>query len=161
MSMWLDLVKIDPALLAEIRTSPQLIDALFDEDDIPAPLTTAVHRTADFFGHDYRLLAELAEDRAKVERNTADWHTAYPWLARATGHDCPTVEAYDFGYGPAHFLTPDEVARVAEGLRAEHWSPGARATHWDPGAEDRDLTELVPFFAKAAQEGKAVLGGVS
>ncbi|WP_416970880.1 hypothetical protein [Streptomyces sp. 4F14] len=36
-----------------------------------------------------------------------------------------------------------------------------RPTHWDPAAEDRDLTELAPFFAKAAQEGKAVLGGVS
>ncbi|MHC5907525.1 hypothetical protein ACVNF4_27100 [Streptomyces sp. S6] len=83
---------------------------------------------------------------ARVHR-TADWHTAHPWPARATGHNCPAVEEYDFGYGPAHFLTPDEVARVAEGLRAEHWALASHATRRDPEAEEPDAT--------------AVLGGIS
>ncbi|MEU1511435.1 DUF1877 family protein [Streptomyces sp. NPDC005811] len=138
MSMWLDLVRIDPELLAAVQERPELIDALFSAAD------DEEETDADSFGLDYRLLADIAEGRALAEQGTGDWQSAYPWLARATGHDCATVEEYDFGYGPAHFLTPDEVGEVARGLRAEHW----------------DLDGLVPFFTKAAAEGKAVLGGV-
>ncbi|MEU1180354.1 hypothetical protein ABZ464_22370 [Streptomyces sp. NPDC005820] len=145
MSMWLDLVKIDPAVLAAVQERPQLIDALFSEEDDPDPVVAGVHSDADSFGYDYRLLSDIAEGRARAEQGTGDWQSAYPWLARAAGHDCAVVEAYDFGYGPAHFLTPDEVAEVARGLRTEHW----------------DLDDLLPFFTRAAAEGRAVLGGVS
>ncbi|WP_432087535.1 hypothetical protein [Streptomyces sp. bgisy095] len=161
MSMWLDLVKIDSSLLAVLRERPELIGALFFEDDVPEPLVSGVHPTGDSFGHDYRLLAEVAEGRAEAEKGTSDWRTAYPWLARATGEDCRTVEGFEFGYGPAHFLTPDEVGQVAEGLVGERWTDRTSAAHWNAGAGERDFDDLVPFFAKAAEEGRAVVGGVS
>ncbi|MDR6980776.1 hypothetical protein J2X68_007518 [Streptomyces sp. 3330] len=160
MSMWLALVKIDPAMLSAVRERPELTGALFFEDDVPEPLVSGVHPTGDCFHYDYRLLSDMAEGRSEAEEGTPKWHTAYPWLARATGENCSTVEGSELGYGPAHFLTPHEVGQVAAGLAGEHWTSRASAPHWDAEAEDRDFDDIVPFFARAAAEGKAILGGV-
>ncbi|MEV5905197.1 hypothetical protein [Streptomyces sp. NPDC052127] len=160
MSMWLALVKIDPALLAALQERPELVGALFFEDDVPEPLVSGVDPTADSFHYDYRLLSDMAEGRSEAEKGTPKWHTAYPWLARATGENCSAIERSEFGYGPAHFLTPHEVGQVAAGLAGEHWTHRASAAHWNAEAEERDFDDLVPFFAKAAAEGKAILGGV-
>ncbi|MER5201440.1 DUF1877 family protein [Streptomyces sp. NPDC002755] len=161
MSMWLGLVKIDPSLLSALQQHPESISALFFEDDMPEPLVSGVHPTADSFGCDYRQLSDLAAGRSQAEQDTVEWQTAYPWLARATGENCSTIEEFEFGYGPAHFLTPDEVGQVAQGLAGENWTSRAAAAHWHTEAEEKDFDDLVPFFAKAAAEGKAVLGGVS
>ncbi|MEU3277384.1 hypothetical protein [Streptomyces antibioticus] len=136
MSMWLNLAKTDPVRLREARANPELIDALFDAESAEA----------DLHEEDYRLLADIAEGRAAAEEGSADWSSAYPWLARATGQGCETVEEYDFGYGPAFLLTPDEVRRTADGLEREGWSR---------------FLELSAYYAKAAAEGKGVIGGVS
>ncbi|MFF3940710.1 DUF1877 family protein [Streptomyces phaeofaciens] len=139
MSMWLNLAKTDPARLREARENPELIDALFSDEDDP-------EQAADLHEEDYRTLAEIAEGRAAAEEDSADWTSAYPWLARATGHGCETVEEYDFGYGPAFLLTPDEVRQVADGLEREGWTR---------------FLELGPYYAEAATEGKGMIGGIS
>ncbi|MFF3373545.1 hypothetical protein ACFYXF_11420 [Streptomyces sp. NPDC002680] len=140
MSMWLKLTKLEPSLLKSALEE--------------------FRRTGDSFGCDYRLLSAVAEGRAEVEEGTADWTKAYPWLARSTGHGCVVIEEHRFGYGPAFILTPDEVRQVAKGLVAEGWAVGATAADWDGESEDHGLQDLGPFFAAAAAEGKAVLGGV-
>lgn len=156
MSMWLSLAKIEPALLSRIRDEPELVDALFDEEAAsPSP---EFRGAADTFGCDYRWLSEIAEGKAQAEHGTTAWREVFPWLAKASGHDCPVIDkAYDFGYGPAHFLTPEEVKQIAEGLAAEGWDTRAR---WD-GDDSNSFADLPPFFVAAAAEGKCVVGGVS
>ncbi|OPC77412.1 hypothetical protein B4N89_43685 [Embleya scabrispora] len=175
MSMWLTLAKVEPSVPAAVRERPELIGTLFvdpadepdriDPADRPdaeqaAALPGEFRPRADSYGLDYRLLAAVAESRARAEEDTADWEAAYPWLARATGHGCDVVDEYEFCYGPAFVLGPDEVRRVAEGLVAEGWSRDGRAARWDGEREDHELEDLGPFFAAAAAEGRAVIGGV-
>ncbi|WTW95096.1 YfbM family protein [Streptomycetaceae bacterium NBC_01309] len=135
MSMWLTLAKIDPALLPDVRSNPDLLDDLLNGD----------HPEDETHGEDYRTIDHIAEGRAEVEEGAADWREAYPWLGRATGHGSEEIEGDDFGYGPAFVLTPDEVRQVAEGLVGEGWSR---------------FLELAPFLTRAAAEGKAVVGAV-
>ncbi|GCD92686.1 hypothetical protein [Embleya hyalina] len=175
MSMWLTLAKVEPSVPAAVRERPELIGTLFfDPSDEPdrndpsdgsdpeeaAVLPGAFRPRADSYMCDYRLLAAVAESRARAEEGTADWESAYPWLARATGNDGDVVEEYEFCYGPAFVLAPDEVRRVAEGLVAEGWVRGGRAARWEEEREDHELEDLGPFFAAAAAEGRAVIGGV-
>ncbi|MFJ8112717.1 hypothetical protein [Streptomyces sp. NPDC096132] len=161
MSMWLSLAKIEPSLLTTAREKPELIDSLFfDEDDDPGAPVPGFRPVADAYGYDYRLLSDIAEGRAQAEENTTDWMGAYPWLAKASGHGCDVTEEYEFCYGPAFVLTPDEVRQVAEGLVAEGWVPST-AAKWDEETEDDEFEDLGPFFAAAAAEGKAVIGGVN
>ncbi|MFK0160663.1 hypothetical protein ACIQVK_52585 [Streptomyces sp. NPDC090493] len=148
MSMWLKLTKIEPALLMAVREGAVL---------------SAFRTRADSYGCDHRILSTIAEGRAEAEEGTTDWTKAYPWLARSTGHGCAAVEEkeYESGYGPAFVLTPDEVRQVAEGLMAEGWATtGTTAADWTGESEDHGLEDLGPFFAAAAAEGKAVIGGV-
>ncbi|MFE5334181.1 hypothetical protein ACFRCG_48090 [Embleya sp. NPDC056575] len=175
MSMWLMLAKVEPAVPAAIRERPELIETLFfdpadepdriDPSDRPDPDQAAVlpgefRSRADSFGVDYRLVAAVAESRARAEQDTADWEAVFPWLARATGHECDEVEEYEFCYGPAFVLAPDEVRRVAEGLVAEGWARDGGAARWGEEREEHELEDLGPFFAAAAAEGRAVIGGV-
>jgi hypothetical protein len=63
---------------------------------------------------------------------------------------------YEFGYGPPFVLGPVQVKVVAQGLAGEGWGFGAaRADGAYEGFE-----ALGPFYAAAALEGKAVVGGV-
>ncbi|MFE9658417.1 hypothetical protein [Streptomyces sp. NPDC005955] len=156
-SMWLHLVKVTPSLLEEVRTRPSVLDALFFRGEA----RPGFRPVADSFGHDHRTLRELAEDRARVEHGAGYWPTAFPWLARAVGRGCAVVEGYGFRHGPAFVLPPDEVGQVAQGLAAERWSRTVRASDWDEGREERDLDDLVPFFAAAGATGRAVVGGVN
>lgn len=146
MSLWLTLAKIAPPVLAEARQSPALIDALFSGGNDPALLPQGFRPGLDSHGEDFRALGDTAEGRAEVEEGESDWRSAYPWLARATGHGCEVVEEYEFGYGPAFVLTPDEVRQVAKGLVGEGWAR---------------FLGLGPFYAAAAAEGKGVIGGVN
>lgn len=149
MSLWLTLAKIAPPVLAEARQNPALIDALFSGGkggNDPALVPHGFRPGADSHGEDFRVLADTAEGRAEVEEGESDWRSAYPWLARATGHGCEVVEEYEVGYGPVFVLAPDEVREVAKGLVAEGWAR---------------FVELGPFYASAAAEGKGVIGGVN
>ena len=146
MSMWLTLAKIAPPVLAEARQNPALIDALFSGGNDPTLLPQGFRPGADSHGEDFRALGDIAGGRAKAEEGESDWASAYPWLARATGHGCEAVEGYEFGYGPAFVLAPDEVRQVAEGMVTEGWAR---------------FLELGPFYASAAAEGKGVIGGVN
>jgi len=76
------------------------------------------------------------------------------------------VEEFEFCYGPAFFLTPEEVRQVAQGLVAEGWTGDTTAGDWyqeneDAEYENDEFDDLGRFFAAAAAEGKAVIGGVN
>lgn len=161
MSMWLELVKIDLPLLAQVRHNRELIAALFRGPGEDMPPLPGFRRGADAYGHDYRIISAIAESRAEVEEGSADWTVAYPWLAMASGHGGEVVDEYEFVYGPAFVLTPDEARQVAQGLVAEGWARRAVPCDWDETSEDDGFEDLAPFFAAAAAEGKAVLGGVN
>jgi hypothetical protein len=189
MSMWLSLAKISPEVLAEIRERPDLLDALFFEEDDPLP--EGVSRTADMLGCDYLTLSAVADAKARDEFGADDWREHLTWLVRATGEDGDSVlEGYEFGYGPAFVLTVPEVVEVAEGLAAEGWdftdldltfeeldedelgsddAPDGNGAAGEPDDDDDDeddpeyddFVDLLPFFAAAAREGKAIVGGIS
>lgn len=135
MSMWLTLAKIDPALLHDVHTKP----------DLAADLLNGSHPEAGSHGEDFRAIDQMATGRAEAEEGTTDWAAAYPWLGKATGHGCDVVEGQALGYGPAFVLTPDEVRQTAAGLASEGWSR---------------FLGLAPFYATAATEGKAILGAI-
>ncbi|MEU8134126.1 hypothetical protein [Streptodolium elevatio] len=135
MSMWLHLAKVDAAVAADVRSNPDLVDDLLD----------GAHPADETHGEDYRAVDQIAEGRADVEEGAADWREAYPWLGKATGEGGGEIDGTDFGYGPAFLLDADEVRQVADGLAAEGWSR---------------FLELGPFYAKAAAEGKCVVGAL-
>jgi hypothetical protein len=183
MSMWLNLAKVSPALLTEIRADPALLDRLFFEDEAGVP--DGVTARADIFGCDYRTLVAVAEAKAvDAGADGDDWNDSQPWLARATGDDTGNlIEEYEFTYGPAYYFDADEVRAVHDGLVAEGWvfpddmfdeyeeepdlpPDGAVATTDEADDEDSeyeydDFVDLVPFFAAAVREGKAIVGGVN
>lgn len=156
-SMWLKLAKIDVELLESVRANPGLIGTIFDSGQAPA----GFHRGADVFGCDHRILSAVAEARAEAEHETAQWRKCCPWLAAATGENGQNdVEGYEFGYGPAFVLDPGQVTAVAQGLTGEGWGFGAARRDAAEGAHE-GFEDLGPFYAAAAREGKAIVGGVS
>jgi hypothetical protein len=159
MSMWLNLAKVEPELLKAIRAQPKLLDALFFSTPSSETQLSGFHPETDTFGYDYRVLTAIAAGRAEDERQMTHWTESYPWLAKATGSEGEIIEEYEFCYGPAFLIAPEDVPKVAGGLAEEHWD-------LDLDEEDRndelDVFEgLAPFFATAAGEGKAIIGGVS
>ena len=64
-------------------------------------------------------------------------------IDEATGGGAKELD-YDFCYGPAFAIEPTEVARIAKAL-----------------SKDPDPFGISEFFAGAAREGKAIVGGVS
>lgn len=157
-SMWLNLAKIDVELLESVRANPDLIGAIFF-DDGQAPV--GFHHEADAFGDDYRTLDAIAQGRAEAEHESAQWRECYPWLAAATGETGENdVEGYEFDYGPAFVLDPGQVTAIAQGLMGEGWGFGAARRDAADGAYE-GFEDLGPFYAAAAREGKAIVGGVS
>ncbi|GII60351.1 hypothetical protein Skr01_04360 [Sphaerisporangium krabiense] len=156
--MWLNLAKIDGELLESVRAKPDLIGAIFSEDgQAPAGLPSET----DMFGYDYQAFSVIAEARAEAEHEGEGWRTCYPWFAAAIGETGENdIEEYEFGYGPAFVLDPAQVAAIAKGLMAEGWGFGA--TRQSPGSGAYEgFEDLGPFYAAAARDGKAVVGGVS
>lgn len=161
MSMWLQLVKVDAALLPSLRANPDLVGVLFgDEDDAVRP-PAEFRPYVDAYEFDYRTIDSIAEGRAEAEEGTSDWMSAYPWLAKATGHECDVLDDYEFCYGPAFVLGPDEARDIARGLVAEGWFRSAEAARWTGSDEDNEFEDLGPFLASAAAEAKVVIGGVN
>jgi hypothetical protein len=180
MSMWLNLAKVSPDLLAQIRARPDLLDNLFFDEEADPP--AGVDLRVDLFGCDYRTLTAIAEGMASQEAPGTDWRETYVFLRRATGDDeRDHLQGYEFTYGPAFALGTDDVLAVHRGLSDEGWDfdgddldddedelvpfdedegdPDDDSDDDNPEYEDFD--ELVPFFAAAAREGKAIVGGVA
>jgi hypothetical protein len=172
MSMWLNLAKVSPDLLAEIRARPDLFDRLFFEDESGLP--DGVTARTDILGCDYLTINALAESLARESGVDPEWRTGLPWLARAVGDDPPhAIDEYEFCYGSGFYVEPGEVAAIRDGLISEGWpTPDDLAD--DDADEDDDAVEeaedayeyddfvhLIPFFDAAAREGKAIVGGVS
>ena len=173
--MWLNLAKVTPALLAEIRERPALLDVLFLDEG--ADLPDGFDERRDVFGCDYRTLSAVAEAMADQERPGADWRDLYPWLRRATGDEgADHLTAYEFTYGPAFLLTVEDVVTVHRGLTEEGWAfvddvddldaalpddarPDTGSDNIDDDEIDDeqyefdDFDEIVPFFAAAVREG--------
>lgn len=186
--MWLNLAKVSPDLLADIRVRPDLLDALFFDEagDPPAGFDPR----SDVLGCDYRTLSAVAEGMAAQEEPGVDWREKYVWLRRATGdNEADMVADYEFTYGPAFAFDPATVQAVLDGLNDEGWAfddldmtpeeleaAGIDLTDDaedvdaddDDGDDDDidkheydDFVDLVPFFAAAAREGKAIVGGIA
>jgi hypothetical protein len=195
MSMWLNLAKVSPDLLAEIRERPDLLDTLFFDDGVDPP--AGFDLRADVFGCDYRTLTAIAQGMAAQEAPGSDWRDTYVFLRRATGEEeRDHLADYEFTYGPAFAIGVDDVLTVHRGLSAEGWDfdeddedadedddvllsfdddddDDEDDEEEDDGEDDEndadadelapeydDVDELVPFFAAAAREGKAIVGGV-
>src|SRR5262245_29327513 len=114
MSMWLNLAKITPDLLAQIRTDPQLLDAIFfSTQGLPEP--SGFDSERDVYGYDYRIISDIAAARAAGD-GVEDWQVAFPALAAATT-DSEVVgeplDSFEFTYGCAVVLTVTEVAQLA------------------------------------------------
>jgi hypothetical protein len=169
MSMWLNLAKVSPALLAEIRTRPDLLDALFFEESSGIE---GFDPHADVLGCDYRTLSAIAEAMAGHDDPALDWRDQYPGLSRATGEaDVEYLDGYEFTYGPAFAIAPEDLPAVLESLVAEDWTyddldeleegdTDAAEADEDDELMYGDVEDLVPFFEAAAREGKAVVGGI-
>ena len=150
MSMWLNLVKLAPAELERVKAKPDLLENVFF-DDGEVPLAGYSEET-DVFGTDYRTLsaiAEAMEDGESLEDQES-------WLAKSAGNGIGDDVDYEFTYGSAYALSPDEVKQIAAGFAAEAWY--AEIADDD---DDENLPGLVRFFATAAKEGKGIIGGVS
>jgi hypothetical protein len=156
--MWLTLAKVSPELLAAIRVQPGLVEPLFfdpEEDDPTAAPPDGFDPASDTFGYDYRTLTMLAEAQAEESGDPAPFEDQDTWLCKAA-HGTGTELPYEFCYGIGFVLEPADVVRVAEGLASEGWGEGG------PIGEILDEDEdLGRFYAAAAREGKAVIGGVS
>ena len=181
MSMWLNLAKVSPDLLAEIQERPDLLDTLFFDEGVDPP--AGFDLRADVFGCDYRTLTAIAQGMAAQEAPGSDWRDTYVFLRRATGEEeRDHLADYEFTYGPAFAIGVDDVLTVHRGLSAEGWDfdedddeDDDALLSFDEDDEDDedvdedgedlapeydDVDELVPFFAAAAREGKAIVGGV-
>jgi hypothetical protein len=148
MSMWLNLAKLSSEQLELVRLEPQRLDGVFFEED--AGGIDGIDEDADVFGTDYRTLLAIAE---ALEIDLDDGES---WLSRATGNGLGSEIDYEFCYGPGFTMTADEVKQVAAGLAAEPWAEDALGVD-----DDENLPGLLRFFAKAAEEGKGLVGGVS
>ena len=165
--MWLNLAKISPELLVDVRARPDLLAAVFFGDDSeldgPAvdggdhPLLAKLDPDDDIFGTDYRTLCAVAEAYAAVAGGSADVEDGESWLSKAT-HGAGELLDYEFCYGAAFVLDPVEVSAVAAGLAAEGWVEDDEDTL---GAAFDDDENLGRFYAAATREGKAVVGGIS
>ncbi|MFI6983463.1 hypothetical protein ACIBSV_33285 [Embleya sp. NPDC050154] len=162
MSMWLTLVKIEPAALGEVADAPGLVGGLFADRGGSGSVVSGFRPRVDRYGCDYRVLTMSAEGRLEAEGGMERWTKEYPWLARAVGYGCDIVEGVEFAGEPAYFLPPEQVGPVAEGLRDERWATGAGASRpWNGITGDNTFEDLIVFLTAAATEGKAVISTVT
>ncbi|WP_331772095.1 hypothetical protein OG948_52020 (plasmid) [Embleya sp. NBC_00888] len=162
MSMWLTLVKVEPAVLGELAGSPGPVGELFVDTGDSGSVLSGFHPGVDRYGCDYRVLSTAAEGRLEAEGGAGRWTREYPWLARAVGYGCDIVEGVEFAGEPSYFLPPEQVGPVAEGLRDERWATGAGASRpWNGTTGDNAFEDLIVFLTAAATEGKAVISTVT
>jgi hypothetical protein len=148
MSMWLKLIPVDPSFVAEVEACPDLLDRLWFEDD---PGDDVLEERLGFGG------AGDADDLALAEF----WTPEQTWLAPAVGIGAGRLP-YECTYGLAWFHPAPDVTRIAGGLSNEVASfPQA------PGPDDRErpyvdiARSVAAFYGRAADERKAVIGGLT
>lgn len=149
------LAKIEVGLLDAVRADPQLLDQVLGEEDVPS---AGFDAEADRFEADYRTLSAIAEVMPSQD-----------WFEKATG-GTESLD-YDFTYGEAFALAPQDVSEVAAGLVAEGWSTGTvvltapsdetdasversahalgEAAEWDPD----EIEEYGPMMAATGSAG--------
>lgn len=141
MSMWLEYAKVSKETLERIKDTPKpMIDAIWFGEGDPVE---GVDLDSDVIGLDYRTLVAMWEGMEEVGLDM-------PWTQRATGEDFGNVVDYELSYGPVFYFTPQEVSELASGLTEDEWD-----------VEDDFEENIGRFFAIAAREGKAVIGGIS
>ncbi len=131
MSMNMSLFRLPDELAERLVAEAGLAEQVVDD---PAAHGLKDHDVAADFN--YRDFAPLMNRR-------------HPWLSQALDQEHSTQVGEDFGYGPGTLFNAREVARLANGLRAE----------W-PDAED-PVDEFVAFFDGAARAKQAILVIVS
>ncbi|GAA2687981.1 hypothetical protein Apa02nite_035430 [Actinoplanes palleronii] len=143
--MNLCLAKVLPALAERIKADPDLLDQLWEESDEPEPDAeiAAIDRDHDTFLEDYLYVSR------EVDKEPA----RYPWMRRALSGTGTEIE-YDFGYDNGFLVTAQEAAEIADGLALEGWWSQGQAVTLIPHA-------IAAFYRSAADEGRAVIGGVA
>lgn len=141
MSMYIELARLgtegQKALSADAATTCSAI--FFGEGETPADFDSA-----HSIGLDYRTLLAMVEGMEEAEIDCR-------WTRCVMGEgDEGSALDFEFTYGPAYVFSPKEVVAIAEGLAGEAWDP-----------EDDFEENIARFFAFAAKEGQAVVGGVN
>lgn len=155
MSMQLMYTKVTNETLEKIKKDAELINAIFMEGE--APLSDWDY-DKDTFEMDYRWFIEVAAahaDGVEIFEQTG-------WAAKAIGHLIEEENSkfgrlidFEFCYGPAFYFTAEEVKKIAAGLAIE-------LGDMQEDSSPDDFEDDVPaFFRFAAEEGKAVVGGVN
>jgi hypothetical protein len=165
MSMWYCLAKITPDSLAAMWTQPELVGGLFFDDCPPVP--GDFDKKADTQGDDWLMLSEVAEAYAAVRGTPAEFCSQATWLSKAVNGAGGEELDFAFTYGSAWALTPDRVAEVAQGLKAE--TAALQAAAADTAEEEDDPTPfyftlvraIAEFYGAAAEQGRAIVGGVT
>ena len=140
------LAKVDPSVADRVLAEPDAVERIWPEDGV-VDADLGIDPEGDRFEEDFLYLGRfLAGEEDTGGRDVT-------WLTRAS-QGTGTEVAHEFGYGAGFVVPAAEVPEVAEGLVAEGWSGGR---------EDGETVAhaLVDFYAAAAREGKAVVGGVA
>ncbi|HEX5993621.1 MAG TPA: hypothetical protein VFY84_00630 [Jiangellales bacterium] len=141
MSMVFYLVKVTPAVAEKIRAEPDLLPQVWREIELTDPDIAAISDSD-----------RLMEDYLHIGERFVDHPGRYPWMERALS-GTGTQIAFEFGYGPGFFVTPDEAGKIATGLAEEgSWKPG-QPVEWVDDA-------IAAFYTTAHAEGKSIIGGV-
>ncbi|MFG1609111.1 hypothetical protein [Actinoplanes sp. NPDC049265] len=144
MSMELLLVRLTPAQQEAIAADPELLDLVFPEDEqasLPGVLAS-LHIDADTLEENYLEISAILDE--SVEE--------YEWMRKAANGTGTTIR-FDFGYGDAFVLSPEQVAEIAAGLDAEEW---LRPDSDEAGS----VLAVAAFYRDAAALGRGVIGGV-
>lgn len=167
--MWLSLARIPADQLAAVRADPALVESIFSGED---PWVPGFDPVGDVFGtrYDdlYGMITAVVEGIPGPAIVEMDGHQVYrtskepdfdledSWVAKATGAGIGETVAYEFTYGEAFVLTAAQVKEVAAGLAIEPLAVELAGVD-----DDRNIPGLIRFYAAAAAQGKAIVGGVS
>ncbi|MFB9182252.1 hypothetical protein ACFFX1_29290 [Dactylosporangium sucinum] len=139
MSVWLTLIKLDPALLP---ASPAFVTSLFFD----RPPSAGIDPDEDVLGIDnFDELVDLADPAAP-----------HPWIARATRGTGSAEVDCGLRYWGAFVHDPATVAEIAANLP----NSVELALEADDEVEfEADFDDVRAFYRQAAREGKAIVGG--
>jgi hypothetical protein len=154
MSMSFNLAKLDPVSLAAVLEDPELLEDVFLGERPKLPGAFKVK--ADLYSEDWRGMKEVSDACARLG--------ARPGLMDAVDGAGGRTLDVDLTYGAAWVLTAELVAAMAERLTAER--EALRATQLTDDEDPRLvygylLDEMIQFYGAAAQQGRAVVGGVT
>ncbi|MET7393464.1 hypothetical protein ABZS66_08225 [Dactylosporangium sp. NPDC005572] len=139
MSVWLTLIKLDPALLP---ATPSFLESLFFD----SPASKGINPDEDVLGIDnFDDLVDLA-----------DPSSPHPWIARATRGTGTAQIDCGLRYWGAFVHDPAAVAQIAANL------PNSIELALEAAEDfefDQDFDDVRAFYRRAAREGRAVVGG--